>query len=68
MTEVQINIKWQSYSDALQYEVKVCSTSRDTDLQTTFPAVLHDHTDIRWLSAKTKELHQVLMFHLFHLS
>lgn len=40
----------------------------DTDLQTAFPAVLHDQTDIWSLNANAKELHQVLMFHLFHLS
>lgn len=39
-----------------------------THFQAAFLAVLGDQADIGWLDADTKELHQVLMLHLFHLS
>lgn len=39
-----------------------------TDLQTTFLAVLEDQANVWWFDACAKNLHQVLMFHLFHLS
>ena len=43
-------------------------TAPQTHLQAAFPAVLHHQTNIRWLHANPEELHQVLVFHLFHLS
>ena len=47
---------------------QVLSAGGSTDLQTAFLAVLHDQTHVGGLDARPKELHQVLMLHLFHLS
>lgn len=37
------------------------------DLQAALPAVLHHQTGVRWFRADTKELDQVLVFHLLNL-
>lgn len=44
--------------------VRVCPC---VDLQAALPAVLHHQTGVGWFRADTKELDQVLVFHLLHL-